>query len=80
MAATSTRSRRFRVSIPKAVRDAQAWQVGQELALIPKGYGVLLVPVPDLKQLAGIAKGANAKACRDRKHRRAAHVRRAGSR
>jgi len=60
VSATVTLSRKFQLYIPKAVREQQQWQAGQELAFIPKGGGVLLMPVPDLEleQLAGIAKGA----------------------
>ena len=36
---------------------------------IPKGKGVLLMPVPALEQLAGIAKGAKTQDYRDRKDR-----------
>lgn len=56
MAVTATLSSRFRISIPKAVREAQHWQAGQEFVFIPKGKGVLIMPVPELEQLAGIAK------------------------
>ena len=43
-------------TIPKAVRAAKAWTAGQEFAFIPKGDGVLLVPVPKPEELAGSAK------------------------
>jgi len=46
-----------------------AVQVGQEFVFIPKGKGVLIMPVPELEQLAGIAKGARADRYRDRKDR-----------
>ncbi len=59
-------SARFQITIPKAVRVARHWQAGQESALIPKGEGVLLVPVPKSEDLAGFACGANAGDCRDR--------------
>ena len=36
---------------------------------IPKGKGVLVMPVPELDQLAGIAKGARKDGCRDRSNR-----------
>jgi hypothetical protein len=36
---------------------------------IPKGKGVLMMPVPKLDQLAGIAGGARAEGYRDRKDR-----------
>jgi AbrB family looped-hinge helix DNA binding protein len=69
MAATATLSSKFQISIPKAVREEQQWEAGQEFVFIPKGKGVLLMPVPELKQLAGIAKGARANDYRDRKDR-----------
>ncbi|ROH86000.1 AbrB/MazE/SpoVT family DNA-binding domain-containing protein [Stagnimonas aquatica] len=69
MAATATLSSKFQISIPKAVRDEQQWRAGQELVFIPKGRGVLVMPVPELKQLAGMAKGANPDGYRDRKDR-----------
>jgi AbrB family looped-hinge helix DNA binding protein len=69
MNATATLSSKFQISIPKAVRDAQQWEAGQEFVFIPKGKGVLVMPVPELKQLAGIAKGANKDGYRDRRDR-----------
>ena len=36
---------------------------------IPKGKGVLLMPIPQLGDLAGIAKGARKEDYRDRKDR-----------
>ncbi|MBS0465125.1 MAG: AbrB/MazE/SpoVT family DNA-binding domain-containing protein [Proteobacteria bacterium] len=64
--ATATLSSKFQISIPKAVREQQHWQAGQEFVFIPKGKGVLVMPVPERKQLAGIARGANAGGYRDR--------------
>ena len=69
MNAVTTLSSKFQISIPKAVRDEQRWQAGQEFVFIPKGKGVLLMPVPELAQLAGIAKGAKTQDARDRKDR-----------
>ncbi|GLS32918.1 looped-hinge helix DNA binding domain-containing protein, AbrB family [Mesorhizobium albiziae] len=66
---TATLSAKFQISIPKAVRKARHWTAGQEFAFIPKGAGVLLVPVPEAEELAGIAKGAKATDYRDRKDR-----------
>ena len=65
----ATLSSKFQISIPKAVRDEQRWQAGQEFVFIPKGKGVLLMPMPELKQLAGIAKGARTRSIRDRNDR-----------
>lgn len=69
MAATATLSRKFQISIPKAVRDEKHWEAGQEFVFIPKGRGVLMMPVPELDQLAGIAKGACTDDYRDREDR-----------
>ena len=69
MSDTATLSKKFQISVPKAVRDAQHWEAGQEFVFIPKGAGVLMVPVPRLEQLAGIAKGAKATGYRDREDR-----------
>jgi AbrB family looped-hinge helix DNA binding protein len=69
MAAIATLSEKFQISIPKAVRDEQRWRAGQEFVFIPKGKGVLVIPVPELDQLAGIAKGARKDGYRDRKDR-----------
>jgi AbrB family looped-hinge helix DNA binding protein len=69
MSDTATLSSKFQISIPKAVRSARKWKAGQEFAFIPKGTGVLLVPVPERSDLAGIAKSAKAKDYRDRDDR-----------
>lgn len=69
MASTATLSSKFQISIPKAVREELHWKAGQELVFIPKGKGVLVMPVPELSQLAGLARGANPEGYRDRKDR-----------
>jgi AbrB family looped-hinge helix DNA binding protein len=69
LAATATLSSKFQISIPKTVREAQHWEAGQEFVFIPKGKGVLVMPVPELDQLAGLAKGAKPAGYRDRKDR-----------
>lgn len=69
MPASATLSSKFQISIPKAVRDQQRWKAGQELVFIPKGKGVLVMPVPDREELAGIARGANTDGFRDREDR-----------
>jgi AbrB family looped-hinge helix DNA binding protein len=69
MTATATLSSKFQISIPKAIRDAQQWTAGQEFAFLPKGKGVLVVPVPELAELSGIARGARKAGYRDRKDR-----------
>jgi AbrB family looped-hinge helix DNA binding protein len=69
MSDTATLSTKFQISIPKAVRTEQHWKAGQEFVFIPKGKGVLLMPVPSLEDLKGMAKGANPSNYRDRKDR-----------
>lgn len=69
MTAITTLPGTFRITIPKAIRDRQQWQPGQAFVFIPKGHGVLLMPVPEPAQLAGIARGAKTRAVRDRKDR-----------
>ena len=68
-ATVTTLSSKFQISIPKAVRDEQRWRSGQQFVFIPKGKGVLLMPVPELAQLAGLAAGASAENYRDREDR-----------
>ena len=65
MPETAKLSSKFQISIPKAVRAAQHWEAGQTFAFIPKGSGVLLVPVPKRDDLRGLAKGANPTDYRD---------------
>ena len=58
MAATATLSSKYQISVPKVIRDGLHWKAGQEFVFIPRGKGVLLMPVPELEQLAGMARGA----------------------
>jgi len=69
MSNTATLSSKFQISIPKAVRDAQGWEAGQEFVFVPKGGGVMLVPVPTGEEMFGIAKGAKSENIRDRRDR-----------
>lgn len=69
MVATATLSSKYQISVPKAVRDDLHWKAGQEFVFIPKGKGMLLMPVSDLEQLAGLATGARTGNYRDRKDR-----------
>jgi AbrB family looped-hinge helix DNA binding protein len=66
---TATLSSKYQISIPKAVRSREKWQAGQEFVFIPKGNGVLLMPVPKLEDLIGIAEGADTTGYRDRQDR-----------
>jgi AbrB family looped-hinge helix DNA binding protein len=66
---TAKLSSKFQISIPKSVREAEGWKAGQVFVFIPKGKGVLVVPVPDRSALTGIAKAANPENYRDRSDR-----------
>ena len=69
MSETAILSSKFQISIPKAIRSAQHWEAGLTFAFIPKGTGVLIVPVPKREALQGLAKGAAATDYRDRADR-----------
>ena len=69
MSETAKLSSKFQIYIPKALRTAQQWKAGQTFAFIPKGKGVLLVPVPKREELRGLARGADPTDYRDRTER-----------
>ena len=69
MTRTATLSSKFQIPIPKAIRDEVRWQAGQAFVFIPKGKGVLVMPVTERGELAGLAKGASTAGYRDRKDR-----------
>jgi AbrB family looped-hinge helix DNA binding protein len=69
MSETARLSSKFQISIPKAIRTAQQWQAGLTFAFIPKGKGVLLVPVPKREELRALARGAGPSVYRDRTER-----------
>ena len=69
MSNTATLSSKFKISIPKELRETMHWSAGQEFVFLPKGDGLLVMPVPELNQLRGIAKCANVDKYRDRKDR-----------
>jgi AbrB family looped-hinge helix DNA binding protein len=66
---TSKPSTKNQISIPKSVRAARGWRPGQVFAFLPKRAGVLIVPVPELDDLCGIARGAVTEGYRDRRDR-----------
>jgi AbrB family looped-hinge helix DNA binding protein len=66
---TARLSTKFQISIPKSVRMARQWKAGQLFAFIPKGEGMLLVPVPELEELVGMFPGAEPGDYRDRTDR-----------
>lgn len=54
------------VHLPAELRRAIGWKPGQKLAVLQKPHGVTLVPVPELEDLRGIAKGADPSTVRER--------------
>ncbi len=65
MSTIATLSSKFKITIPKAIREKQRWMAGQEFVFIPKGKGALMMPAPELEHLSGIAKGASKDGYRD---------------
>jgi AbrB family looped-hinge helix DNA binding protein len=66
---TATVSSKFQLSLPKALREAMNIQPGQQFELIPMGSIIQLVPKTSIKELRGIARGANPAQYRDRTDR-----------
>ncbi len=56
---SATLSNRFQLAIPKAIREELGLHAGQRFALIPKGKGIELVPLPSLDEARGLLKGAD---------------------
>ena len=69
MSETAVLFPKFQITIPATVRADRGCKAGQVFALIPKGTGILLMPVPERDELAGIAKAASAGSYRDRTDR-----------
>jgi AbrB family looped-hinge helix DNA binding protein len=70
MSSTTTLSSKFQISVPKEVREELGWKAGQKFVFVPKGgNSVTLVPVPEFKDLFGIAKGKEVGEYRDRNDR-----------
>ena len=64
--ASVTLSSKFQFSIPKAVREELHLHAGQQFAIITKGDIISLVPIPELAEMRGIAKGVDTSDYRDR--------------
>ena len=59
MTGAATLSAKYQIAVPKSVRERMGWRPVQRTAFIARTDGVLMVPVPKRKDLAGIARGAN---------------------
>ncbi len=62
---SATLSSTFQLAIPKAVREELHLHAGQRFAVITQGDIISLVPIPELAELRGIAKGADTGNYRD---------------
>ncbi len=62
----TTVSSKYQVVIPKRVRERIGLKPGQKLMVIEKGGIISLVPVPELDELRGIARGANTEGLREK--------------
>jgi bifunctional DNA-binding transcriptional regulator/antitoxin component of YhaV-PrlF toxin-antitoxin module len=69
MSDSATLSEKFQISIPKSVRLAQGYVAGQKFAFVPRPSGLMLVPIPNLDDVRGMAKGATTSDYRDRDER-----------
>jgi len=65
----ATLSSKFQLSLPKALREAMQLRPGQQFELIPMGSVIQMVPKTSIKELRGIARGANPAQYRDRTDR-----------
>lgn len=66
---TATVSSKYQISLPKEVREAMHILPGQQFEFIPMGAVLQLAPKTSIKQLRGIARGANPAHYRDHKDR-----------
>ena len=71
---TATLSSKYQISIPKDVREALGLKPGQKLVFLNTGTSIKLVPQSNMKDLFGMAKGANGDDYRDRSTRREASI------
>lgn len=66
---TATVSSKYQIAFPKEVREAMHIQPGQQFEFIPMGPILQLAPKTSIKELRGIARGANPTHYRDHKDR-----------
>ncbi|GAB6040465.1 AbrB/MazE/SpoVT family DNA-binding domain-containing protein [Endothiovibrio diazotrophicus] len=62
----ATLSSKYQIVIPKAIRDRLHLNPGQRFVFVTKGDVISLVPLREMDQLRGIAKGADTAGIRDR--------------
>jgi AbrB family looped-hinge helix DNA binding protein len=69
MSATSKLSSKYRLPIPKAVRERLGWRPGDKIAFINRIDRMAIVRVPKREELEGMARGADVDNYRDRNDR-----------
>ena len=66
---TVTISPKYQVVIPKRVRQRMGLKPGQKLEVLDSGGHLELVPVRNIKELRGTARGIDTRVLRDKKDR-----------
>ena len=67
--ASVTISPKYQVVIPKEVRERMGLKPGQELEVLEFDRHIELVPLQDIKELRGMARGIDTRVLRDKKDR-----------
>lgn len=67
--AETTLSGKFRLRIPKAVREQLDLCAGQQFVVLTNGESIVLVPKRSAEEMRGFMRGANPGRYRDRKDR-----------
>ena len=65
----TTVSSRYRIVIPREIRERVGIRPGQKLRVIAKGKVISLVPFSALDELRGMLKGANVDGYREKRDR-----------
>jgi hypothetical protein len=66
MTTSATLSSEFNVTLPRELCERRSWKPGQQFALLPKAGGLLMIPVPTVDAIRGIAAGASVQDYRER--------------
>ena len=65
----TTLSKKFQLSIPKAIREQLNLRAGQQFVIVTKGESIVLVPKRSAEEMRGFMRGANLDNYRDRQDR-----------
>ena len=67
--AQTTVSSKYQVVIPKEIRERLGLRPGHKLSVLDKGGVIYLLPLPELQDLRGVARGANTDGIRQKDDR-----------